>query len=235
MPALEPVVIDNYSDFQVRLHVEIMMHGPHCSLNHWDISRLDETNALFRETKFDGDISQWDVGHIENMSYMFDGSEFTGHHGSLAGGDVSNVTSMEGMFYRSKFGGDISAWKISPYLPARSMSLMTTNCDKEALKTLRLPVFPHSIGHCFQHDLPNLHLWLAGQTQQGHIAHHWDAMLNGLHDARWATPEMVAFCGGMRPVLEGLGLDHAHMIPMLQERWAQRKTNAPTCPLPMLD
>ena len=28
MPALEPVVIDNYSDFQVRLHVEIMMHGP---------------------------------------------------------------------------------------------------------------------------------------------------------------------------------------------------------------
>lgn len=235
MTPTEPVIIENYSDFQMRLHVEMMMHGPHCSLNHWDISQIDELDNIFRESKFDGDISGWDVAHISTMAYMFDGSEFTGKHGDISKWDVSNVTAMESMFYRSKFGGDISAWKISPHLSQHGMACFATHCDKDALSTLRLPTFGHSIVHCFKQDAVNLHLWLAGQIQQGPILHHWDALLNGLNDPSWATPEMVMFCNAMRPVLEGFGLDHARMIPILQERWALRQTDAPSCPLPTLN
>lgn len=236
MTSPEPVLIDSYSDFQIRLHVEIMMHGPHCSLNHWDISQLYDMHGLFYETKFDGDISQWDVGHVESMLHMFDGSEFTGSHGSLAGWNVSGVTSMEGMFYRSKFGGDISRWRISRHMPASGMSLFATNCDEDALKTLRLPAFPHSIVHCFEYDAPRLHRWLAAQAHQEGVAHHhWDAMLNGVHDASWATPEMVAFCSNTRAVFESLGLDAQGMARSMQEHWNNRRISEPTYPLPMLD
>lgn len=33
---------------------------------------------LFKNSKFNGDISGWDVSNVENMNYMFANSDFNG-------------------------------------------------------------------------------------------------------------------------------------------------------------
>ena len=47
------------------------------------------------------------------MSSMFEKSEFTGENGDISNWNVSNVTDMSSMFFRSKFTGDLSQWDVS--------------------------------------------------------------------------------------------------------------------------
>ena len=100
---------------------EIRKNGQECSLNHIDVSKINDLSGLFEYKKFDGDISCWDVSNVKDMAAMFKYSKFTGKNGDISSWDVSNVNNMFAMFAHSNYNGNISEWNISK---VKSMSAM---------------------------------------------------------------------------------------------------------------
>lgn len=90
--------------------MEIHQHGNQCSLNHIDVSGLDDLSFVFASSDFNGDISQWDTSNVECMDNMFERSKF---NGDISGWNTSKVRRMEEMFYNSAFRGDIASWNLS--------------------------------------------------------------------------------------------------------------------------
>jgi hypothetical protein len=89
---------------------EIERNGNFCSLNHIDISKINDLSSLFFRSEFNGDISKWDVSHVFSMENMFNSSKF---NSDIKEWDVRNVKYMDYMFSRSEFRQDLSNWK--PY------------------------------------------------------------------------------------------------------------------------
>ena len=69
----------------------------------------DELNEIIRTCLVDADLNYLDVSDITDMSYMFYKSRFDG---DISKWDVSNVHDMKFMFSNSRFDGSIKDWNL---------------------------------------------------------------------------------------------------------------------------
>ena len=66
---------------------------------------------MFASTNFNGDISKWDVSQVTDMNNMF--WRTTSFNSDISKWDVSKVTDMSQMFASTNFNADISKWDVS--------------------------------------------------------------------------------------------------------------------------
>ena len=121
-----------------------------------DTESLRSLKALIREQiAIHGptcDLNHIDVSQVTSMSGLF---EYTKFNGDISKWNVSNVTCMERMFFDSRFNGDISNWNVSK---VNNMAHMFTkssfNGDVSRWNTERLGVMSSMFYECpFQGDL----------------------------------------------------------------------------------
>ena len=85
---------------------------PECSLNWLNVSGITDMCHLFKETRYNGDISKWDTSNVTDMQWMFAAAK--NFNQPIGSWDVSNVTNMHGMFWWAKiFNQPISDWDVS--------------------------------------------------------------------------------------------------------------------------
>lgn len=131
---MTPVKATSSEHLSELIHECMKTHGPHCALNHIDVSDITNMSSLFEGSEFNGDISEWNTSKVHCMESMFFNSRFTGDisrwnvsnvstmshmfsnsafEGDISRWDVSSVTNMSAMFYRAKFAGGLSKWDVS--------------------------------------------------------------------------------------------------------------------------
>lgn len=112
---------------------EVVKNGKNCSLNHIDVSEITDMSTVFRQSVFDGDITEWDVSNVKDMSFMFEYSDFTGENSDLSKWDVSNVDLMNYMFDHSKFNNrkSLNGWRIKKTAQTRGMFISSPLADNE--------------------------------------------------------------------------------------------------------
>ena len=87
----------NKSELKDIIEETIKEQGFDCDLNFIDTSAITDMSELFRESKFNGDISKWDVSNVKTMDYMFKGCENLDC--DLSKWNISNVVDTTNMFY----------------------------------------------------------------------------------------------------------------------------------------
>ncbi|MDA9019404.1 BspA family leucine-rich repeat surface protein [bacterium] len=80
----------------------------------WDVGKVQNFRAMFRNSLFNQDLSDWDVSSATNLGQMFDRTEqFNNGGGSLSCWDTSSATNMVYMFYRTLINQDLSNWCVA--------------------------------------------------------------------------------------------------------------------------
>lgn len=110
MTPLPRVEATNPSHLRSLVRDAIKRHGPRCSLNHIDISKVQSLDHMFSGSHFEGSISQWNTKNVVSMSHTFNNAHF---NGDITKWNVSRVETMESMFEQSRFNKDVSAWNVA--------------------------------------------------------------------------------------------------------------------------
>ncbi|MFW6213875.1 MAG: BspA family leucine-rich repeat surface protein [Spirochaetota bacterium] len=131
-------------------HMDYIFAGPenfNPDIGDWDVSQVEYFDMAFIGTKLDQDLSGWKTSSAKSMTYMFAETPF--NH-PLDTWDVSNVTSMEGMFAgTTAFDQDLGSWDISgvgnldEFLSQSQLS--TANYDKLLIGWAAQSTVPSSI------------------------------------------------------------------------------------------
>ena len=111
------------------------------NLSKLDTSEITDMSQLFQFSMFNdlhstngiglhnGDISNWDVSNVTTMEWMFFNAEY--FNGDISNWDVSNVTNMCGMFTSSEnFNSPIGNWDVSKVTNMDWMFYNTTNFNQ---------------------------------------------------------------------------------------------------------
>jgi surface protein len=122
-------IVVNNDNIREVVKSEIKLFGNQANLNHIDVSNVTNMSRLFRNSYFNGDISDWDVSSVTDMASMFGSKVLISSdprqiiknmrhaknkfNGDISDWDVGNVTNMERMFEWSQFNGDVSDWDVS--------------------------------------------------------------------------------------------------------------------------
>jgi surface protein len=90
------------------------------SIKNWNMTSATNLNAMFsRANSFNQPIADWErtgstLVNVNNMGDMFSsGNRSFSFNQPIGNWNVSNVTSMANLFYRSPFNQDIGSWNIS--------------------------------------------------------------------------------------------------------------------------
>lgn len=220
------IFVANHTQLFDLVHATIKEDGPHCDLNHIDVSSMTELRGLFAGSDFDGDVSRWDVSNVTDFGNLFAQCPFAGDiskwntaravtmqqmfhsnahfQGDLKGWDVSNVQDFSGMFANAAFNGDLSLWTPHP------TGIWSSVVSAEKLKAMPQPCI-----------------------------FHWFYAIGGsdvFREREVLQPEWQTHLHRMRPMLDSLDLGHFDKLALLQRSWVaqQGPTLLPTLPLPDL-
>ena len=127
-------IFDINQDIDIGIDIEECESKESYDLSKLDVSEITNMDSVFCFSNFndihstngiglhDGDISNWDVSNVTSMNEMFFCAE--NFNQNLSNWDVSNVTNMKYMFYSAKeFNGNISNWDVSNVIKMSSMFL----------------------------------------------------------------------------------------------------------------
>ncbi len=96
----------------------IRTQGPECDLNHILVDRLMNFSEVFKDTSFNGNISQWDTQCMVQAVGMFENCPF---NGNISQWNTRSLRQSDRMFFNAKFNGNISRWSVASLKDARSM------------------------------------------------------------------------------------------------------------------